>query len=207
MKQQGKESSKLLFPKDQKLSEIAAEMALKKHKPTKNAYGSLIEAIGSQQLSVKAADTIINRFKDHYGGDYPKPELLLATEHDQLRAFGFSNAKAKYLKHLAEFALTGGLEQQVLNKLSDDEAVEYLTQLHGIGRWTAEVVLLFDLGRPDVFPVDDLGIQDAMKRLYKLRSTGKALHQRMHDIAEKWRPQRSLASRYLWHWRGIQIGR
>jgi DNA-3-methyladenine glycosylase II len=189
------------FPKDPKLEAIVRKTKLARLRPSRNLYASLIEAVASQQLSVKAADTIIGRLKEKFDGEMPPPAALKRMQVPALRKLGFSNAKALYLKEIATFALQGGLDAAKLDALTDDEAVEYLKQIKGIGKWTAEVVLMFDMGRPDVFPADDLGIQKAMIDLYNLRANKRTLLGRMHQIAENWRPKRSLACRYLWAWR------
>lgn len=194
-----------LFPRDPKLEAIARKTKLTRLHPSRNLYTSLIDAVASQQLSVKAAETIVGRLKEKYGGEMPPPEKLRRAAVPALRKLGFSNAKALYLKEIAAFALKGGLDADKLDGLTDDEAVEYLKQIKGIGKWTAEVVLMFEMGRPDVFPADDLGIQQAMIALYNLRSEKRVLLNRMHEIAESWRPKRSLACRYLWAWRRDQM--
>jgi DNA-3-methyladenine glycosylase II len=119
---------------------------------------------------------------------------------DELRTAGVSRQKAGYLRNVAAFALTHDLSARALADLPDEEVIRELTQIKGVGRWTVEMLLMFTLGRPDVLPVDDLGIQNAMKRLYRLRGTGRALHRRMVAIAENWRPHRTLVCRHLWPW-------
>lgn len=160
-------------------------------------WWSLVDAIASQQLSVKAAATIVGRVAALAPeGERPTPERLLATPDEQLRACGLSRAKAAYVKDLAARWLDGTLRQDELPELPDEEVIELLTRVKGIGRWTAEMVLIFTLGRPDVLPVDDLGIRVAAQRLYGLAERpGK---EELTRIAEPWRPYRTVASRYLW---------
>ncbi|HEY8240552.1 MAG TPA: DNA-3-methyladenine glycosylase 2 family protein [Kiritimatiellia bacterium] len=167
----------------------------------RDPYAALIEAIMSQQLSGKAAATIHRRFLDLFPRRYPDPKRLARMTPAQLRMAGVSRQKAGYVKNVATFALEFGLDRKHLNRLSDDEVIAHLTQIKGVGRWTVEMLLMFDLGRPDVLPVDDLGIQQAMQKLYRLRAKGKKLHARMTKNAEPWRPYRSHACMLLWKWK------
>lgn len=164
-------------------------------------YLDLLESIMSQQLSVSAAATIFRRFLDLFPGRYPQPRALARMTPARLRTAGVSRQKAGYLRNVAVFALKGGLDSKTLGAKTDDEVVEHLSQIKGVGRWTAEMLLMFSLGRPDIFPADDLGIQIAMKRLYGLRGSGRTLHKRMAKIADQWRPHRTLACKWLWRWR------
>ena len=161
-------------------------------------YRDLLEAIVSQQLSVKAAETIFDRFLDLFPRRRSDPARLLALSDDELRAAGVSRQKAGYLRNVAAFAAGGGLKPAALRRLADEEVIARLTQIKGVGRWTVEMLLIFTLHRPDVFSPGDLGIQNAMKRLYGLRGRGPRLQRRMERIAEAWRPHRSLACRLLW---------
>ena len=161
----------------------------------------LLESIMSQQLSGKAASTIHGRFCQLFPAQRPTPQLLLQLTPDQLRAAGVSRQKAGYLHNVAAFFLEHDLGHDALRKLDDDAILALLTQIKGVGRWTVEMILMFSLHRPDVFPVDDLGIQLAIKKLYGLRTSGPRLRKRMQAIAEAWRPHRTLACRYLWRWR------
>ena len=160
------------------------------------AYGALLRSIVGQQLSTKAARTIYGRLADLYGGAAPTPEQLLATDPEALRRVGLSRAKASYLRSLAEHALSGELELDRLTELPDAEVSARLTAVKGLGQWTADMFLIFHLRRPDVLPVGDLGIRRAVQFAYELDELpdAKALAQ----IAEPWRPHRSLACLYLW---------
>lgn len=164
-------------------------------------YSALLESIMSQQLSVKAADTIHGRFLDLFPDRVPDPKLLSKMTDEHLRTAGVSRQKAGYVRNVAAFALQHDLSHAALKKMTDDELIALLTQIKGVGRWTVEMLLMFPLNRPDVFPADDLGIQNAMKMLYNLRGKGRALHKRMFAIAETWRPHRTLACKFLWRWR------
>lgn len=162
----------------------------------------LCSSIISQQLSVKVAAVIKQRFLALYGGKLPKPQQILDTPFETLRSIGLSNAKTQYVQNVARFALEQGMEWKKLGKLSDEEIILYLTQIKGVGRWTVEMLLMFALGREDVFAVDDLGIQMAMKRLYKLDDTDKkAFKEKMKKIALKWAPYRTYGCIHLWRWK------
>ncbi|HEY4936597.1 MAG TPA: DNA-3-methyladenine glycosylase [Puia sp.] len=155
-------------------------------------------SILGQQLSTKVADTIRKRFLKLYPGK-PSPEQILATSHESLRSIGLSGAKANYIHNVARFTIESGLDHKVLGKMNNEEVIEYLTRIKGVGRWTAEMLLMFTLGREDVFAVDDLGIQQAMIRLYKLDKTDKKkLREDMLLISAKWSPYRTYACLHLW---------
>lgn len=159
-------------------------------------WWSLIDSIISQQVSVQAAASIIGRVAALGANGRPTPAEVAAMDDELLRAAGLSRAKVRYVKDLAAHFLDGSLRPADLAALSDDEVIAALTRVKGIGRWTAEMILIFTLGRPDVLPVDDLGVRAAAQRLYDLPARpGK---DELLRIAEPWRPWRSLASRYLW---------
>ena len=161
-----------------------------------DAYGALLRAIVGQQLSVKAARTIYTRLTDLFGGHTPTPEELLAVDPDALRGVGLSRAKATYVRSLAEHVLSGDLELDRLDELGDEEVMREVTAVKGLGRWTADMFLIFHLGRPDVLPVGDLGVRRAVERLYGLEGLPSA--EELEALGERWRPYRSLASLYLW---------
>lgn len=161
-------------------------------------YLDLLESIVSQQLSVKAAETIFGRFAALFPGGYPAPLRLVKMSDARLRSAGVSRQKAGYLRNVAAFAIGGGMDAVRIAAMTDDEVIAHLTRIKGVGRWTVEMLLMFPLDRPDVFPVDDVGIQQAMISLYRLRAKGRRLHARMREIAEAWRPHRTLACKYLW---------
>jgi DNA-3-methyladenine glycosylase II len=169
--------------------------------PSRRIYYDLLESIVSQQLSVKAASTIFNRFTALFPDQYPHPDLLQQLEPEVLRAAGLSNQKAGYLKNVATFSALYDLENHGWDSMSDEEIVKFLTQIKGVGTWTVQMLLMFSLGRPDVFPIDDLGIQQGMVRLFRIEGTGKPLRQKMLEYAEPWRPYRTVACRYLWKWK------
>ncbi|HET7321376.1 MAG TPA: DNA-3-methyladenine glycosylase [Longimicrobiaceae bacterium] len=165
------------------------------HEP--DLWWALVDAIVSQQLSVKAAATISGRVAAlGPEGQRPTPEHFLELEDEVLRAAGLSRAKTVYMKDLAAKWVDGTLEPDRLPDLSDDEVVEHLVRVKGVGRWTAEMILLFTLRRPDVLPVDDLGLRAAVHRAYDLPE--RPDRARVTEIGERWRPYRSAATLYLW---------
>ncbi|HYZ29345.1 MAG TPA: DNA-3-methyladenine glycosylase [Thermoleophilaceae bacterium] len=159
-------------------------------------YGVLVRSITGQQLSTKAAATIYGRLTARYGGRTPTPQEILDTNPEELRALGLSNAKAAYLRDLAEHIVDGELPVDRLAEMPDAQVHELLTAIKGLGRWTVDMFLMFHLGRPDVLPVGDLGIRKAMQIRYGLQDLPKP--SQMEQIAEAWRPHRTLACLYLW---------
>ncbi len=159
-------------------------------------YRALVRAIVSQQLSTRAAATILRRFVDLFGGTFPTPAQVLAMPEARLRGVGLSGMKGSFVRDLARRVEDGSLRLDAFDAMTDDEVIATLTQVKGIGRWTAEMFLMFRLHRPDVLPVGDLGIVNAIKRAYRLRKT--PTPERMTKIGENWRPYRSIACWYLW---------
>ena len=160
-------------------------------------YGALVRSIVGQQLSTKAARAIYGRLTDRFGGRTPTPAELLADDPDELRtAAGLSHAKVKYLRSLAEHVLDGSLELDRLQELADDEVIAELTAVKGIGDWSSHMFLMFHLQRPDVLAVGDLGIRRAVMVRYGLDALPSP--QTLEKLAEPWRPNRTLACRYLW---------
>jgi DNA-3-methyladenine glycosylase II len=160
-------------------------------------YGTLVRSIVGQQLSTKAAASIYNRLLDRFGGRAPTPDEVLADDPDELRsAAGLSHAKVRYLRSLAEHVLDGSLRLDRLPDLPDDEVIAELTAVKGIGEWSAHMFLMFHLRRPDVLPVGDLGIRRAVKIDYGLPELPTPAE--LTEIAEPWRPHRTLACIYLW---------
>jgi DNA-3-methyladenine glycosylase II len=161
-----------------------------------DAYGTLLRSIVGQQLSTKAAATIYGRVLELFGGHAPTPKQLLKADPERMRAAGLSRAKVAYLRDLARHVEDGTLELERLPELPDEEVAAQLTAIKGLGQWTADMFLIFHLGRPDVLPVGDQGIRRAIQVEYGLRKLPDA--KRMQTIAAPWRPYRSLASLYLW---------
>lgn len=174
-------------------------MSLEKRRrgrPRGDAYGALLRAVVGQQLSVKAAATIFDRVLALFGGKMPSPQQLLDAEVEALRGAGLSGRKVEYLQDLARHVLDGELDVDRLDQLPDDVVIDEVTGVRGLGVWTAHMFLMFHLERPDVLPVGDLGIRNAVKAAYGLDEP--PAPEELERIAEPWRPHRSLACLYLW---------
>lgn len=174
-----------------------------------NPLRALVAAIIAQQISWHAARTVEARFCAIYGCDstnrrsrFPRPQQILATPVRKLRAAGLSRQKVRYIRDIAARAADGTLPLGRLGRMQDDAIMERLVAVKGVGRWTAEIFMMFSLGRPDVFPVDDLGLQHAVRVAYGLRRMPS--EKKMLEIGEPWRPHRSVASWYLWRSRRLQ---
>lgn len=188
--------------KDKKLKKLVEEGESHELKKRKNICTYLCASIMSQQLSTKVAKVIHNRFLDLYGGKEPAPQQIIDTPFEKLRAIGLSNAKANYVKNVAQFEIEHGMEAKKLNKMDNEAVIEYLTQIKGVGRWTVEMLLMFALGREDVFAIDDWGVQNAMIHLYKLdRADKKKFREDLLRISGKWSPYRTYACLHLWRWK------
>jgi DNA-3-methyladenine glycosylase II len=182
-----------------KLIERFGELSIdgrRRRRPPVDAYGMLLRSVVGQQLSVKAAATIYGRVLDLFGGATPPPEELLEIEPERLREAGLSGRKVEYVRDLAAHVLSGELELDRLESLSDEEVIEEITAIRGFGLWSAQMFLIFFLERPDVLPTGDLGIRNAIKAAYGLDAVPPPTE--LERIAEPWRPHRSLASIYLW---------
>lgn len=183
------------------IAKIIQSIDLPVFTPSRKIYYDLLESIVSQQLSVKAATTIFNRFLLLFPDNYPHPDMLINVEQERLRSAGLSGQKAVYLQNVARFSLIHDLEGHAWDAMDDDEIIRFLTQIKGVGKWTVEMLLMFTLGRPDILPVDDLGIQQGMSKLFNLNFSGKMLKQEMIERAAPWKPWRTLACRYIWRWK------
>ena len=188
--------------KDSRLRKVLAEQDAVTLSSHKNIPLRLCASIMSQQLSTKVAKVIFHRFLELYGGEEPTPEQIVATPPETLRGIGLSNAKVQYVLNVAHFCIDHQLTDKKLRKMKDEEVIDLLTQIKGVGRWTVEMLLMFALGREDVFSVDDYGIQVAMKKLYKLDDSNKReLREAMLKISTKWSPYRTYACLHLWQWK------
>ncbi len=187
-----------LWSNDPIMQGLAERLPLPQPSPHRDPYTYLLGAIVSQQLSTRVADIIHKRFLDLFPDRYPAAQLLLDLPAETLRAAGLSGQKTAYLKNIAAFHLATPIDAAHLDALSDEEVIRHLTHIKGVGRWTVEMLLMFPMNRPDVFPIDDLGIRQSIITLYGLTETGKALRTRLFEVAEKWRPHRTLACKYLW---------
>ena len=185
-----------VLKKDPKLARIIKVVGEYQITTTSNYFESLIEAIITQQLAGSAAKAISKRFRSLYGKRFPKPIDVLKTSDSKLRKTGLSGMKVKYIKDLSKNIESKKLKLRSLSKLSDDEVVKQLTEVKGIGRWTAEMFLIFSLGRMDVLPVGDLGLKKGVQLLNSASDLPTAAE--IEEIAEKWRPYRTVATWYLW---------
>jgi len=187
--------------KDKKLATILGEevhqLILHKNIPLR-----LMASIMSQQLSTKVAAVIYKRFLEIYGGEEPIPQQILDTPFETLRGIGLSNNKVRYIQNVASFCIENNITDTKLLALGNEEIINLLTQIKGVGQWTVEMLLMFSLGREDVFAADDLGIQQGMLRLYQLDATNKKLlKERMIELSQKWKPYRSYACLHIWKWK------
>lgn len=176
--------------------DIATRLSRRKEERPGDAYGALLRAIVGQQLSTKAARTIYLRVLDLFGGTTPSPKQLLEASEEDLRGAGLSGRKTEYVRDLASHVLAGELELDRLDQLGDEEVIEEIVAVRGLGQWTAEMFLLFHLERPDVLSGGDLGIRKAIQIEYGLEEMPPP--RQVMEIGEPWRPYRSLASLYLW---------
>jgi DNA-3-methyladenine glycosylase II len=188
--------------KDARLAELIKTRTLPELNPDGDVYAALTRSIVSQQLSTKAAATIYARFLDLFDNRYPNIETVLNFSIDELRAVGLSRQKAAYIQNVATFFQHKAIVDW--SKLSDDEIIKQLTEIKGVGQWTVEMILIFTLKRLDVLPLDDLAIRTRMVQLYEISTTGRALKPELTEIAESWKPYRSVACRYLWAWGDLQ---
>ena len=179
------------------LKKIIGNNSLAPHELRGNPFPSLARAIIGQQLSVKAAQSIYNKvllsFKSKV---FPSPKKLLAMPKSKLRKAGLSNSKVEYLRNLANFVISHAKEFRNLDKMSDQEIIDLLVQVKGVGVWTAEMFLMFCMGREDVFSYGDYGLKVAMRKIYRLRKIPSV--KRAKQISDKWKPYRTHASLYLW---------
>ena len=179
------------------LARIIAEVGPLGIQPRRERFQALARAIIFQQLAGAAANAIYGRFVALFPDvEFPLPEQVLAKTDAELRKVGLSEKKALYIKDLAAHIRDGKLDFHRFHRMTDDEIIDHLTQVKGIGRWTAEMFLMFNLGRPDVMPADDLGVQNAVQRHYRMRQ--RPNRKRLMKHAERWRPYRTAAAWYLW---------
>ena len=183
--------------KDRRLARIAERVGYLNIPLHDDYYEALIRSIISQQISWAAANAILKKFESLYNGKLPSPGQFLKTPEKRVRSAGISPQKYSYIRDLAQKIEDGHVELAKFERMADDDIVEELDDVKGIGRWTAEMFLMFSLGRTDVWPVDDLGIRHAVMRVYRLKREPDRVT--MVQMGEKWRPYRSIAALYLWH--------
>ena len=191
----------LHLKKDKKFAPLLAQ-ANHTIKKRKNTPVRVMASIISQQLSTTVAAIIFGRFIALFEGKEPSCEQVLECTNDQLRSIGLSQSKVHYIQNVAQFFLEHQITDKQLYAMEPEAIIDLLTQIKGVGKWTVQMLMLFSLGQEDVFAVDDLGIQQAMTRLYQIKyETKKELHSKMITISNKWTPYRSYACLHLWQWK------
>lgn len=181
--------------KDLIMQKLIQEHDQPKHSLSQNLFYDLIDSITSQQLSVKAAAAIFKRFLDLFPDSKPLPELILLKSDDELRSVGLSFQKIKYIKGISEATQTNQINLNNLYELDDQSVIVELTKLKGVGKWTAEMILIFSLNRPDIFSIGDLGLRNAVAKLSDIHRDSL---EEIEKLSQNWKPYRSLASHYLW---------
>lgn len=188
--------------KDRKLKKVIELQEPYVLQKRKDVYLHLCASIMSQQLNTKVAAVIYDRFLNLYKKRKTTPQQIVDTPFETLRAIGLSNAKTNYVQNVCRFFLEEKITDAKLHKMTNEELIKYLSQIKGVGQWTVEMILMFTLGREDIFALDDLGIQQSVAKLYKLDgSDKKALREKMVQVSAKWSPYRTYACRYLWGWK------
>jgi|RifCSP19_3_1023858.scaffolds.fasta_scaffold00239_10 DNA-3-methyladenine glycosylase II len=182
--------------KDPKFAKIIMQVGDYNVKITKNRYQSLVESIISQQLSGSAANSIIKKFRKLYKSKFPKPRDVIKTSDSKLRTTGLSKMKIVYIKELSKKIESKELNMRKISTQSDEQVIEVLTDVKGIGRWTAEMFLIFSLGRLDILPVGDLGLKKGIQSMYSLKELPEK--EQIEQLAESWKPYRTVATWYLW---------
>jgi len=185
---------------DPVLARFVEDVGVLKHRPRRlSSFESLVRAIAHQQLSGRAAESILTRFQSLFPGqDFPTAEQVWATDAQTLRSVGFSRPKAEYVRDIASKVLSGVVpELAEAESLTDEDLIARLTSVKGVGRWTVEMMLIFNLGRPDVLPVHDLSIKKGFKLVFNKRKLPEP--KALDRYGEKWRPYRTAAALYLWH--------
>ena len=192
--------------RDTILKELIDKCELKIRPAHPSVYEALLRSINFQQLSGASATTIHNRFLEMFPDRFPDPEILIDFTEEELRRPGLSRQKAGYVQNTARFFMDNNLMDTDWTQIPDEDIIDQLTRIKGVGRWTVEMILMFTLHRPDVLPLDDLVVKSSMVALYQVDDLkGKALNQKLLNIAEPWRPYRTTASRYLWQWKDTVI--
>jgi DNA-3-methyladenine glycosylase II len=182
--------------KDPKFTKIIQQVGKYNVKITKNRYRSLIEAIIAQQLSGSAAESILKRFRKLYKSNFPRPIEVLQTSDKKLRKVGLSKMKVIYIKELSKQIESRHLNMRNFSSLEDEQIIEHLTNVKGIGRWTAQMFLIFSMGRLDVLPAGDLGLKKGIQLMYSLNKL--PTEEQIRPLAESWRPYRTVATWYIW---------
>jgi DNA-3-methyladenine glycosylase II len=193
-----KEAAEYLRQADPMLQPIIDAIGPCTFRPHTDYYQELVDSIISQQLSVHAARSIEGRFRDLFGGGFPSAEQILSTDVETLRGIGFSYAKGRYVLDLAQHIVDGKIQFDYFDAMSNDEIIQELTVVKGVGVWTVHMFLMFCMGRTDILPVGDLGIRNGIQKLYCLEDAPTPLQ--ISELAQKnhWHPYESIASWYVW---------
>jgi DNA-3-methyladenine glycosylase II len=192
-------AAKHLSAVDRRMAKVIRQVGPCTLAPRRDYFVALCKAVFSQQLSVKVAASLFNRFRDLFPGRRPTPALLLEAvkkNAEILRSCGLSRQKAVYLQDLSDHFVSGRIPTRKLGRMSDEEVIEALVAVNGIGRWTAEMFLMFVLNRPDVLPVDDLGLREGVREIFALPK--RPAPREVIALCEHWRPYRSVATWYVW---------
>jgi DNA-3-methyladenine glycosylase II len=189
--------------RDPKLATIIQKVEIPDVDAHSDIYLNLLDSIVSQQLSVKAAGTIFQRFLDIFDDLNPTPHRILELDVEVLRGCGLSYQKAGYIQNIAAYWIDNQCIKKDWMAVSDEEIIAELTTIKGVGKWTVQMILMFRLDRPDVFPIDDLVIRQGMMKLYGVEAKGKELVTQLTNIAEAWRPYRTMACRYIWRYKDV----
>jgi DNA-3-methyladenine glycosylase II len=194
-----KKAAEHLSKRDPVLKPVIERAGLAELEPHTDYYGALVSSIIGQQLSVKAAASIKQRFRDLFDGAFPTPEQILSVSVEELRAIGFSYAKGRYVHDLAQHVLDGRITFDRIPQQTNEEIIAELTDVKGIGEWTVHMFLMFCVGRLNVLPVGDLGIKNGIRALYSLEDV--PTPEQIVELAQKnsWAPYESVASWYIWH--------
>lgn len=194
-----KEAAAHLSASDPVLAQVIASAPLPDFAPHTDYYRALVNSIIGQQLSVKAAATIKQRFVDLFDGSFPTPEQILGRDIEELRSAGLSRPKARYVQDLAQHIVEGTVRFDTIDQLSNDKIIAELTAVKGVGEWTVHMFLLFCMGRLDVLPTGDLGIRSGIKKLYGMDELPSPDQVRLVAKKNSWDPYESVASWYVWH--------
>lgn len=184
---------------DERLKPVIEQAGLCEIRPHKDYYRELVESIISQQLSIKAAATILDRFKALFPTEFPSPDQILVTPHEKLRSAGLSNAKAHYVRDLARHIVDGELVLERFDSMTNAQIITELTAVKGIGEWTAHMFLMFAMARLDVLAVGDLGIKVGIQKLYGLDALPTAEQITKLSHKNHWHPYETVACWYIWH--------
>jgi len=188
--------------KDKKLKKVIDSQSPFILEKRNKVYLRLCSSILSQQLSTTVAKVLYRRFLELFDGKEPTTKQILETPAETFRGIGFSNAKASYVHNVCRFFIENKITDEQLHEMENEEIISLLTQIKGVGKWTVEMILMFTLGREDVFALDDLGLKQSVIKLYNIKEPDKKLLlKKIEKISLKWSPYRTYASRYLWNWK------